>query len=103
MTSLEFIEKEIKNIKEFLSDSVNVIGKNTKDTNFWEQRLYHFQQIKAELEAWEVVKKKVKPILKMDKEDYQPAYYWWIANELINLDILDYQTLKNVLEVKKDE
>lgn len=58
MTSLEFIEKEIENIKEFLSDSVDVIGKNTKDSDFWEQRLNHLQQIKSELEAWEIVKNK---------------------------------------------
>lgn len=57
MTNLEFIEKEIENIKEFLSDSVNVIGKNTKDPDFWEQRLQILQQIKTELKAWEVCKK----------------------------------------------
>lgn len=55
MNSLEFIEKEIEHIKEFLSDSVNVIGKDTKDPDFWEERLRHLQQIKTILEAWEVV------------------------------------------------
>ena len=47
MNSLEFIDEEIEKIKEFLSDSVDVIGKNTKDPNFWERRLHYFQQIKA--------------------------------------------------------
>ena len=89
--TIEFVEKEIEYTK-------NKLGQLEIDLNFpfrkdvithFKENLQTLEQIKCELEAWEVVKTKIKPVLKLDKEDYQPAYYWWLANEIINLDVLD--------------
>ena len=66
MNSLEFIEKEIKNAKELLKrlEKLKVISNKyelqlnevlEKDT---QEKLFYLQQIKSELEAWEVVKNK---------------------------------------------
>lgn len=96
MTSLEFVEKEIENIKEFLSDSVNVIGKNTKDSDFWEQRLHHLQQIKAELEAWEICKKH-HHINKYDKKRFDITI--WLNAE--NCDFESCASYEECLKVKK--
>lgn len=56
MISLEFIEKEIKNSKEFLDRAIRynlpICIKNEKE------KLHNLQQIKSVLEAWEVVKNK---------------------------------------------
>ena len=79
MTSLEFIEFYIKEYKRSVEWYKKYQEKNpTSFVNTLKEEeliLNHLQQIKSILEAWEVVKKKVKPVLKMDKEDYQPAYY----------------------------
>ena len=56
MTSKEFMEKEIEKIKELLETDGALALRNDDDYNFWNNRLNMFQQIKAELEAWEVVK-----------------------------------------------
>jgi hypothetical protein len=64
MSSLEFIEKEIKNAKELLQRLEKLkVNSNKyelqlnevleKDT---QEKLFYLQQIKSELEAWEIVK-----------------------------------------------
>lgn len=119
--TIEFVEKsiqkqtkkleELKRTKEhyeilhksssIISYTPQIVSINLKIADI-EFNLEHIKQIKCELEAWEVVKKTIKPTLKLDKEEYQPVYCWWIANEIINLDVLDYQTLKKALEVEDD-
>lgn len=54
--TIEFVEKEIENIKELLESDNALCLRNEDDYKFWYNRLNMFQQIKAELEAWEVVK-----------------------------------------------
>ncbi len=56
--TIEFIEKEIKNTKELLGLDDALCLKTDDDYKFWYNRLKMFQQIKAELEAWEIVKEK---------------------------------------------
>lgn len=87
-------------------ETLNVLKKKEEENNYKQIGLffYHPQcDILQELvDAWEVVKNKIKPCLKLDKEEHQPAYYWWIADEIINLDTLEYQALKQALEVEED-
>lgn len=59
MNSLEFINQEIEylnnKIKYFKEEPYTSFGRNY--INYCEEKLEMFQQIKTELEAWEVVKK----------------------------------------------
>lgn len=54
--TIEFVEKEIENIEKLLELNDALCLRNDDDYNFWHNRLNMFQQIKTELEAWEVVK-----------------------------------------------
>ena len=54
--TIEFVEKDINSIKELLEHNDASCLKTDHDYKFWYNRLNMFQQIKAELEAWEVVK-----------------------------------------------
>ena len=60
MNNLEFIEKEIEKLKEFLELDDVLCLQTDEDYKFWYDRLKMFQQIKTILEAWEVVKPKIK-------------------------------------------
>ena len=65
--TIEFIEKEIEKLKEFLELDDVLCLSTDEDYKFWYNRLKMFQQIKEELDAWEVVKK----YLILDKEFHQ--------------------------------
>lgn len=56
MTSKEFIEKEIDSIKKLLGLDDDSYLKPDDSYESWYNTLKMFQQIKAELEAWEVIK-----------------------------------------------
>ena len=72
MNSLEFINKEIENIKELLELDDVLCLKTDEDYKFWYDRLQTLQQIKTELEAWEVVKDKINITEYYDNEqDYE--------------------------------
>lgn len=59
MNSLEFIDKEIKNIVVFLEIDEVLYELSDNDYKFYNDRLKTLQQIKTELEAWEVAKKNI--------------------------------------------
>ena len=54
--TIEFVEKDINSIKELLEHNDASCLKTDDHYEFWYNSLKMFQQIKAELEAWEVVK-----------------------------------------------
>lgn len=98
MNSLEFIEKEIANIREFLELDDVLCIQTDKDYKFLYDRLKILQQIKTELEAWEVVKKHL---------EYFPDDYWnGIPEEIITMtskiDKKDYPIIKKALEVTNE-
>ena len=72
MNSLEFIENTIKNIKQMIKEQNKYIEDNQncpdllefhiEQKEYLEIDLNHFKQIKAELEAWYVVKEKAEII-----------------------------------------
>ena len=105
MTSLEFIEKEIKNAKELLKrlEKLKVISNKyelqlnevlEKDT---QEKLFYLQQIKSELEAWEELKPEIK--------EHKEVLY---EDELINVLVFalpysanpkKYNAIKKAMEV----
>lgn len=58
MNSLEFIEKEIEFLKDMINMDLALVEDDfdLQEIRKKQNRLRHLQQIKAELEAWEVVK-----------------------------------------------
>ena len=102
MNSLEFIEKLIEdyeyskerfldNLKRYPDDEVF-----TRCVKTCEQKIQTLQQIKEELEAWEVVKNKI----------YYDSSKEYIDLSLIYLGCIkdkNYQKLKKALEVKNDK
>lgn len=108
MNSLEFINKQIEVTKKQLAKYS--LSKEQSDPNFkhkeadiqyihnkhYTEQLQTLQQIKTELEAWEVVKKHL--------EHFPDDYYNGIPEEIITMtskiDKKDYPTLKKALEVK---
>ena len=54
--TIEFVEKDIDSIKELLGIDDDLCLKTDDHYKFWYNSLKMFQQIKTELEAWEVVK-----------------------------------------------
>lgn len=101
MNSLEFINQEIK----FLEDMINMDlalmedEEDLEDIAKKQQHLSYLQQIKTELEAWEVVKKHL--------EHFPDDYYNGIPEEIITMtskiDKKDYPTIKKALEVKEQK
>ena len=106
MTSLEFIEKEIKKTKELLQrlEKLKVISNKyelqlnevlEKDT---QEKLFYLQQIKSELEAWEVVKNKIS--IEKGSIDYATIN---IKDWHHHLTKEQFETLKKALEVKNEK
>lgn len=93
MTSLEFIEKEIKYEKE----RIKIWDSKLKSS----QTLTHLQQIKNDLEAWEVVKLKEVDLYDVTHTTNYKQY------ESENVDLLkeyfltqqEYEIIKKALEV----
>ena len=93
MTSLEFIEEQIEELKELLVVDV-VLLSNKYDIDEIEnkkERLKILEQIKTELEAWEVVK-----IYTDTSEDTVNTEYYFIKG----MDS-EFETIKKALEVKE--
>ena len=119
MTSKEFIEKEIEKLKELLElDNVLCLSSD-EHYKSWDNSLKMFQQIKSELEAWEVVKDKISITVYYDNEqDYEEDINSHNAICLnSNLKLQNYNNeeewfvpltdeenkkIKDVLEVKND-
>lgn len=101
MNSLEFIDKEIESIQRILNDEDSPFK---KDNTFWNNKLIHLNQIKAILEAWEVVKRELKLTVKEDKHKYEFVYYWLIYHpyELLEIEKQDYEIIKKALEVSDE-
>ena len=57
--TIEFVEKQIKNIKDLLELDVVLCLSPDEHYKSWDNSLKMFQQIKTELEAWEVVKSNI--------------------------------------------
>lgn len=92
--TIEFIEKEIKNIKELFELDDVLCLKTDEDYKFWYNRLQILKQIKCELEAWEICKKKSVDIEKLKLstclEEYNSCRYKDIC-----LTDEEYEVLKN--------
>ena len=98
----EFIEKEIENIKELLETDGALVLRNDDNYNFWYNRLNMFQQIKAELEAWEVVKQYIVEednIIDRDIKVIKVKCQLYPKGESNG----KYEKLKKALEVKEDD
>lgn len=104
MNSLEFIDEEIKRYKAVVSITLG------DKKSYYKKVIIHLQQIKAELEAWEVVKNKgVDMPMFMLYYDNLEKYNNFIISSLEGeayyerrlLTQQEYETLKKALEVNK--
>lgn len=108
MNSLEFIEFYIKEYKRSVEWHKKYQEKNpTSFVNTLKEEeliLHHLQQIKFELEAWEIVKRILDLTVKEDKQKYDFIYYWLIYHpyELLEIEKQDYEILKKALEVEDE-
>lgn len=89
MNNLEFINEEIKRYKAV----INITSGERK--SYYKKVVNHLQQIKAELEAWEVVQEEIK-IKQQDGYYYIKTRY---EKGLINKE--QYETIQKALEVKE--
>lgn len=94
MNSLEFIDLEIEKLKAilYLDDVVCELSDN--DYKLCNDRIKKLQQIKAELEAWEICKRH----LILDKEFHQIDLHLHHDTKYKE----DYLKLKKALEVKEN-
>lgn len=99
MNSLELIKSEIYDAKTNLEKFTKLQKNEPKNTNYsfyktyFTNRLTILQQIKAELEAWEVIKKCIIDssgvyLLRIDSDDEDDIEY--------------YETIKKALEVEDE-
>ena len=113
MNSLEFIEKQIKQEQGIIKtyEECFKIDKTEFDKSITrsyiqihQKNINHLQQIKSELEAWEIVKRILDLTVKEDKQKYDFIYYWLIYHpyELLVIEKQDYEILKKALEVEKN-
>ena len=96
MTDLEFIESLIQKVEASMV-YINTWENNKQELKMLNEDLHHFQQIKAKLEAWEVVKKHC------DYQDYDrfnciPEGFYLIEP----IKGKDYLTIKKALEVENE-
>jgi translation initiation factor 2 beta subunit (eIF-2beta)/eIF-5 len=119
MTSLEFIEKEIERyeiiiigVKTMLKDArpEKEIKFLTNDLNEYEEKIKYLQQIKNEIEAWEVVKEilglnveKITSVYENDIERYILVYKnrGSCIKMYTSIEQQEYETLKKTLEVNE--
>lgn len=97
MREIEFIDKEIKNIKEFLRLDDVLCLQTEEDYKFLYDRLKMFQQIKTKLEAWEVVKEHC-DYQDGDRYNCIPEGFYLIEPIRGN----DFLTIKKALEFKDE-
>lgn len=102
--TIEFVEKEIENIKELLGLDDVLCLSTDEDCKFWYNRLQALEQIKCELEAWEVMKKRLirKKYGVFHSKDCFVHNYTRIYLKEIKEDenTEEYQKLKKALEVE---
>ena len=97
MTSLEFIEKEI----EFLEDMINMDLALVEDEFDLQEiankqkRLEMYQQIKAEIEAWYVVK----PHLRFEEHSRTWIYLDRISKDCPSYSVIEKELLKNIRSI----
>ena len=99
--TIEFVEKDIDSIKELLGLDALCL-KTDDDYNFWYNTLKIFQQIKAELEAWEVVKSNIVEednIIDRDIKVIKVKCQLYPKGESNG----KYEKLKKALEIEEDE
>lgn len=95
MNSLEFINQEIKFLEDMINMDLALIEdeEDLKEIAKKQERLKNLQQIKAELEAWEVVKRYTDT-----SEDTINTEYYFIKG----MDS-EFEILEKALEVKEKE
>lgn len=108
--TIEFVERKIEDKKyklKKLENLKNISNKYELEINeslmeSVEEDIEYLEQIKCELEAWEVVKRELVLTVKEDKHKYDFVYYWLIYHpyELLEIEKKDYEILKKVLEVE---
>lgn len=93
--TIEYIDLLIKEHKILKGDN------QLFEDGYIEECIQTLEQIKCELEAWEVVKRELKLVVKDDKHKYDFVYYWLLYHpyELLEIEKKDYEILKKVLEV----
>lgn len=95
MTNLRWIESEIDRLI-FSIERLKILNKNG-DVVIQEKRLTHLKQIKAKLEAWEVVK----PNIKYEEAENNEGVY---MEYILYLEIEEWKPeafkIKKALEVK---
>ena len=110
MNSLEFINNEIETTKreiDFtnieLERTDTIIRKNLDKLKRLKERLQTLQQIKTELEAWEVVKRKGFIFTKEEKN--QLIGNTWNIYRLSSRELnnKEYEIIKKALEVKDED
>ncbi len=96
------IESAVKIVKEF--DGIVPVDSYKKLVEEHLKEIQTLEQIKCELEAWEVVKRELKLTLTEDKQKYDFVYYWlnYHPYELLEIEKKDYQKLKKALEVEDE-
>ena len=99
MTDLEWINEEIEHLKHILELDDVLCNLSDKDYKSLKDILNHLQQIKAKLEAWEIVKCSIS---KEHLEDYQIRTMYG-ENPFMNLSKGDYEIIKKALEIEDEE
>ncbi|MBR6515877.1 MAG: hypothetical protein IKT40_03360 [Bacilli bacterium] len=82
--------------------NINLEVVNEIEISYNEYKIKQLEQIKCELEAWEVVKRELVLTVKEDKQKYDFAYYWLIYHpyELLEIEKQDYEIIKKALEAE---
>ena len=106
---VELIKSEIYEVKSNLQKFTDLSKKEPENeahsfyVTYFTNRLTILQQIKSELEAWEIVKRILDLTVKEDKQKYDFIYYWLIYHpyELLVIEKQDYEILIKALEVEE--
>lgn len=97
MNSLEFINKEIENLKSFLELDDVLCDLSNNDYKLCKDRLQTLEQIKDELIVWKVAKK----VLSHFDESLIEGLLIGLCNSS-EVDINEYNNFKKALEVEND-
>lgn len=98
--TIEFIEKEIDSIKELLGLDDASYLKPDDSYESWYNTLKIFQQIKAELEAWEIVKEKQVDVFYINVCKNAESYNKY-KTSIKKLTNDEFNKIKKALEVKE--
>ena len=100
MNSLEFINEEIEKLKTILELDDVLCELSDNDHKFYNDKLQTLQQIKNELEAWEVVKPNIKYEEAENNEGIYMQYFLFLEVEEWKPEAFK---IKKALEVKNDK